>query len=122
MKQITCPHCGDTYPDFDVAHVCSKGPYAPRLKPKMNERIRELAGQAGLTFVNAITDDNEDIECVADTNGGLPCSTELEKFAELIVRECVAICQDIDGEDNIDARSGRQDCAVEIKEHFGVEE
>ena len=43
-------------------------------------------------------------------------------FAELIVRECVAICQDIDGEDNIDARSGRQDCAVEIREHFGVEE
>jgi hypothetical protein len=45
-----------------------------------------------------------------------------ERFAELIVKECVAICQDVDGEDNIDARSGRQDCAVEIKEHFGVEE
>jgi hypothetical protein len=27
----------------------------------------------------------------------------------------------VDGEDNIDARSGRQDCAVEIKEHFGIE-
>jgi hypothetical protein len=39
----------------------------------------------------------------------------------LIVKECVAICQDTDGEDNIDARSGRQDCAVEIQEHFGVE-
>ena len=47
---------------------------------------------------------------------------DTEKFAELIVKECVAICQDTDGEDNIDARSGRQDCAVEIKEHFGVEE
>lgn len=46
MKQITCPHCGDTYPDFVVAHVCSKGPYAPKLKPKMNERIKELAEQA----------------------------------------------------------------------------
>jgi hypothetical protein len=34
MKQITCPHCGDTYPDFDVAHVCSQGPYAPRLESK----------------------------------------------------------------------------------------
>jgi hypothetical protein len=45
-----------------------------------------------------------------------------ERFAELIVRECAAICQDVDGEDNIDARSGRQDCAVEIREHFGVEE
>jgi hypothetical protein len=46
---------------------------------------------------------------------------DVEKFAQLIVRECVAICQDVDGEDNIDARSGRQDCAAEIKQHFGVE-
>ena len=57
----------------------------------MNERIKELVKQAGLTFVNSITDDNEDIECVADTNGGLPCSTELEKFAELIIRECAKV-------------------------------
>ena len=67
----------------------------------MNERIRQLAEQAG--FLNK---DEESIEY----------------FAELIVRECVAICQDVDGEDNIDAKSGRQDCAVEIREHFGVEE
>ena len=38
-----CPHCRDTYPDFDVAHVCSRGPYAPKLKLKKNERIRELS-------------------------------------------------------------------------------
>jgi hypothetical protein len=41
-------------------------------------------------------------------------------FANLIIAEFVAVCQDVDGEDNIDARSGRQDCAVEIKEHFGM--
>ena len=73
----------------------------------MNERIRQLAEQATTYH-----------------NGGLGTEIELfdkEKFAELIVGECVAICQDIDGEDNIDARSGRQDCAVEIKEHFGEE-
>ena len=46
----------------------------------------------------------------------------LEKFAELIVRECVAVCQDVDGEDTIDGRGARFDCACEIKEHFGVEE
>jgi len=46
MKQITCPHCGDTYPDFDVAHVCSKGPLAPKLKPMLNPRLRELMVQA----------------------------------------------------------------------------
>ena len=75
----------------------------------MNKRIQQLAEQAGSTHKQ---------------NLGVYqfYSDELEKFAELIVRECVAICQDVDGEDNIDAKSGRQDCAVEIKEHFGVEE
>jgi len=74
----------------------------------MNERIKELAEQAGY---------------LPDSFGiGHWDMPECKRFAELIVRECVAICQDVDGEDNIDARSGRQDCAVEIKEHFGVEE
>jgi hypothetical protein len=73
----------------------------------MNERIRELAKQAWIEGGNEVHSGSK---------------TAMEKFAELIVAECVAICQDVDGEDNIDARSGRQDCAVEIKEHFGVEE
>jgi len=73
----------------------------------MNKRIAKLYDQS------IIIEDGGDYVC-----------GELDpvKFAELIVRECVAICQDVDGEDNIDARSGRQDCAVEIQEHFGVEE
>ena len=81
----------------------------------MNERIKKLVKQAGLTFVNSITDDNEDIECVAGTNGGLPCSTELEKFAELIVRECADICY------NRDYTNGSA-YGEAIEEHFGVEE
>ena len=81
----------------------------------MNERIKKLVKQAGLTFVNSITDDNEDIECVADTDGGLPCSTELEKFAELIVRECADICY------NRDYTNGSA-YGEAIEEHFGVEE
>ena len=80
----------------------------------MNERIKELVKQAGLTFVNSITDDNEDIECVADTNGGLPCSTELEKFAELIVRECIGIADEYDGVGST--------IVSRIEKHFGVEE
>jgi hypothetical protein len=71
----------------------------------MNERIRQLAEQA--YEYSDISNSGELFE---------------EKFTELIVAECVAICQDVDGEDNIDARSGRQDCAVEIKEYFGGEE
>ena len=77
----------------------------------MNERIRELEKQA-TTVVEGWSDENGTTRYYEFNR---------ETFAELIVRECIAICQDIDGEDNIDARSGRQDCAVEIKEHFGVE-
>jgi hypothetical protein len=69
----------------------------------MNERIEGLWWKARMGYNNQ------------------NCDPEVsEKFAELIVQECVAICQDVDGEDNIDARSSRQDCAVEIREHFGV--
>jgi predicted molibdopterin-dependent oxidoreductase YjgC len=71
----------------------------------MNERIKQLEKQ-----------------CWRSTQSDPYAFFDVKKFAELIVRECVAICQDVDGEDNIDARSGRQDCAVEIREHFGVEE
>ena len=74
----------------------------------MNERIKKLIEQCT-------------VQNFSDCTGGFE-TFDKDKFAELIVRECIAICQDIDGEDNIDARSGRQDCAVEIKEHFGVEE
>ena len=76
----------------------------------MNEKIRELAEQANWLFADKVTGEFTDYD------------KRIQKFAELIVKECVAICQDTDGEDNINARSGRQDCAVEIKEHFGVEE
>ena len=105
MKQITCPHCGDTYPDFDVAHVCSKGPYAPKLKPKMNERIRELALQAGYVPLEPRTfaDDLEDIF--------------LKKFAELIVRECVSICKDKERPNLY----GVREVETAIKQHFGAE-
>ena len=74
----------------------------------MNERIRLLAEQAGFRSNPDIYDRNQ--------------SFDMEKFAELIVQECVAICRNIDGEEDSMARCGRQDCAVEIQEHFGVEE
>ena len=86
----------------------------------MNERIKKLVKQAGLTFVNSITDDNEDIECVADTNGGLPCSTELEKFAELIVRECAKALDDKLANPN--GASVAYCDGSDLLEHFGVEE
>ena len=106
MKQITCPHCADTYPDFDVAHVCSKGPYAPKLKPRMNERIKQLATQAGIYQL--------------DRFDAIDGSNQMEKLAELIVRECMeqihiqsrGPCGDYHGQW---FESG-------ILKHFGVEE
>lgn len=49
MGQITCQFCGDTFPDFDVAHVCSRGQYAHGLLNvnKMNEHVKELMVKAG---------------------------------------------------------------------------
>ena len=74
----------------------------------MNERIKEIEKQCWSHRVDG-----------ALVDGQLHFDTE--KFAELIVQECIAICQDIDGEEDAMARCGRQDCVAEIKEHFGVE-
>ena len=102
MKQITCPHCGDTYPDFDVAHVCSKGPYAPKLKSKMNERIKELAEQAG--FIDR------------GTNHTAYMNFDHEKFAELVVKETMQVVA------NQLPSNQYLDVADAVIKHFGVEE
>ena len=44
----------------------------------------------------------------------------MEKFAELIVRECIEVCKSRVG--NSDYTTGRMHCVSDIKEHFGVEE
>ena len=66
----------------------------------MNERIRQLAEQAGAVFkqTNGLNDCSQD-SLVGD---------EIEKFAELIVRECIDIVPWM--------------YEAKIKEHFGVEE
>jgi hypothetical protein len=68
----------------------------------MNERIRELAHEAGLPTYNP---------------EGIP--TKLEKFAELIIKECLDQLLISDPTEDFDkgvAWSSRQ-----IKKHFGVE-
>jgi hypothetical protein len=77
----------------------------------MNERIKELRRQATLVETHTSHD--------GSVHEGK--SVDLEKFAELIVKECVAICEDTDGEHIADAKWGRRCCALEIREHFGVE-
>ena len=99
MKQITCPHCGDTYPDFDVAHVCSQGPYAVKLKSQTNTRIQALIEQVG-----------------TDVSGKWISVDDAEKLAELMVRDCyVALFPAL--RDMI-SRGQAYDM---IRQHFGVD-
>ena len=49
-KRFVCQHCQTTYPDFDVAHVCSRGPYAPKLKSNMNDESHLPVAEQSLVF------------------------------------------------------------------------
>jgi hypothetical protein len=69
----------------------------------MNERIKELAEEAGL---NMWVNGNNEVEF----------SENEKKFAELIVKECAKACE----KNSYLALNGRQR-ANQIKEHFGVE-
>lgn len=81
----------------------------------MNERIQELARQVGA----------KPIYYEFLTGYEIPGKDGLEKFAVLIIEECIKICEDMDGVDNFEQmmnpRTPRYDCVCEIKEHFGVE-
>jgi hypothetical protein len=104
-KRFVCQHCQNSYPDFDVAHVCSRGPYAPRLKEKMNNLIEELALQSANEIADLFSPgffDDRMLSDVAEIN---------KKFAELIVQECARLC-DINDKEQGDI----------LREHFGVEE
>ena len=71
----------------------------------MNERIRKLAEQAGIEF-------DDDFPLEPETIYYLKLS-DFEKFAELIVRECLAICEDL-GDKGMDGHY----CADKIARHF----
>ena len=76
----------------------------------MNERIQLLADEAGLRFTQLMSN-----PMVPVVDGK---ETDLEKFAQLIVEECMSVCIDdiADPRDTVELK-----CAKKIKEHFGVE-
>ena len=81
----------------------------------MNERIKELALQAGLKqrIWNSLGKELPMWQEDPDNPG-------LAKFAELIVKECAKVCRD---QPNVYAlKADRDNCAIAIEEHFGVEE
>ena len=73
----------------------------------MNERIRELAEQAGLRFTQLMSN-----PMVPVVDGK---ETDLEKFAELFVRECIDVVEDAGGIDKYHYTGA-------IGKHFGVGE
>ena len=81
----------------------------------MNERIKEL-----IKAVGGIGHDDDGNELTPALVG-----KELEKLAELIVRECASICDSVaiqhDNNNEIKAGVGAWDCRRSIKHHFGVE-
>ncbi len=70
----------------------------------MNERIKELLTQSGL-------------QPYYDAQQG-----QIEKFAELIVRECVKVCADRGTHHDGLYSAWAVDCSKRIEKHFGVEE
>jgi hypothetical protein len=76
----------------------------------MNEQINTLAEQAGLTKKRSTTG------ATIYTRAELQKKRQLQKFAELIVRECANIAA------KNQAENMGWDISKIIKEHFGVEE
>jgi hypothetical protein len=72
----------------------------------MNERIQQLEKQSYTEAMHEL--------------GGTYMAFDKEKFAELIVRECIVQCEK--NKDHEWLGSGSKLSAFNIKEHFGVEE
>ena len=79
----------------------------------MNERIKLLAEQAGLRFTQLMSN-----PMVPVVDGK---ETDLEKFAELIVKECIDIAQDRANFPGFPPNDVNH-IIDEIREHFRVEE
>ena len=87
---------------------------------RMNERIKELAKDAGYYLYDL----TETHECKTVETDSTDEWITLEKFAQLIVRECINQAHsvgDLRGA-NDDMIYGADTAAVKISKHFGVEE
>lgn len=84
----------------------------------MNERIKELSKQAGLS--EGVFTRHDGVPC--DLKGYSMLPDEMQKFAELIVRECANHCDLLlDHKISSEWSRGTHDCSRAIKKHFGVE-
>ena len=81
----------------------------------MNEKIKQLALDAGIGFTLWDDSGREMIDNYTPEE-------YLEKFAELIVRECAQVAKLTEADDGDDYKSGRQWAGIDVLKHFGVEE
>jgi hypothetical protein len=105
----------------------------------MNERIKELAEQAGADFMRRINYNNlEGKEYEEDAGVIFDSNESFEKFAELIVKECLQQCEQVRDDAYTQKKSefltesgrliyegvfgGATNCGFAIQQHFGVEE
>jgi len=89
----------------------------------MNERINQLRLEAGISRLH---DEPKFMVAVSKEGTVIEPLDGLEKFAELIVRECIGCCEQVISDpvpESVDTwLNGGSQCIVEIKAHFGVEE
>ena len=84
----------------------------------MNERIRNLAEKAGILITDVGAFHNHERGW-----GAYQLKEQhMEKFAELIVRECAKVAKLTETDDGDDYKSGRQWAGIDVLKHFGVEE
>ena len=99
MTYIKCPKCGREEPAFDYAHVCG----TVQVQTKFSKQLRKFEQESGLEIF------------------GLGAKRHiweaaLEKYAELIVREC---CDILDpGEHQLIARFQARKW---LEKHFGID-
>jgi len=79
----------------------------------MNERIKELAEQAGLQLGTVLENYTTPVKTI---------TVEQRKFAELIVRECAGLFPNVYVEIETDYGHTPVIASDYIKQHFGVEE
>jgi hypothetical protein len=82
----------------------------------MNDKIKQLAKEAGYYLYDL----TETHECKTVETDSKDEWITLEKFAELIVRECIAQCEK--NAEHSYLGPGSKLSAFNIKEHFGIEE
>jgi len=113
---VTLPHYTNTENPVDF----------PKSQNKMNERIKELAKQAGFNLPNNLVEGVNGPGVVTEKD-------KLEKFAELIVRECIneiayigkanEVFGDRTDKGGLDHILWTTETAIEkIKQHFEIEE